>query len=126
MASNAFISRLTRLVPVLIGLCTTLGMGSLSLSAHAQSAASGPVEGIKGAAKATGEAGSKAVDATKKAAGKVGDAITSAGEKIDAKVPRTEAYKKKEAMQAQQAQADKPAAAKKKKKNKKAKAKPAA
>ena len=48
----------------------------------------------KKAAKATAKAGGEVADATKKVADKAGAAVTSAGNKIDSKVPRTEAYKK--------------------------------
>jgi hypothetical protein len=105
LKSNAFFQPLTRLLPALLALCA----GGMNVSALAQAAASGPVEGIKAAA------------------GKVGDAVNSAGQKLDAATPRTEAYKKKEVqkkMEAKQASADKSVAAKKK--AKKAKAKPAA
>ncbi len=107
MKSKPILQQFARLLPALLALCAA----SATLSAHAQAAASGPVEGIKAAA------------------GKVGDAVNSAGQKLDAATPRTEAYKKKEAkeaMEAKHASADKPSAAKKKKKAKKAKAKPAA
>ena len=51
----------------------------------------------KKAGKATAKAGGEVVDGTKKVAGKAGSALTSLGEKIDSKVPRTEAYKKQQA-----------------------------
>lgn len=49
----------------------------------------------KRAAKATAEAGGKAVDKTKEVAGKAGAAVTRTGEKIGDKLPQTKAYKKK-------------------------------
>jgi len=49
------------------------------------------------AAKATAKAGGDVADATKKVAGKAGAAVTSAGNAIDSKIPRTEAYKKQHA-----------------------------
>ena len=106
MNSNAFRQQLTRLLPALLALCAA----SVSLSSHAQAAAAGPLEGIKAAA------------------GKVGDAVNSAGQKLDAATPRTEAYKKKEAkekMEAKQTASDQPAATKKEKKTKKSLVKPA-
>ncbi len=107
MKPTAFIQRFARLLPAVLA----LSAASLSPSAHAQATVSGAVDGVKAAA------------------GKVGDAVNSAGQKLDAATPRTEAYKKKETkekMEAKQAAADKPVAPKKKKKAKKAKAKPAA
>ena len=108
MKSKPILQQFARLLPALLALCAA----SATLSAHAQAVASGPVEGIKAAA------------------GKVGDAVNSAGQKLDAATPRTEAYKKKEAKEKMEAKlaaaADQPVAAKKKKKAKKAKVKPAA
>lgn len=101
--------KLIRLLPAI----TVLTLSNLSLSAMAQAktdtappaktAASEPsaYEKTKAAAqkaaKATAKAGGEAADATKKVAGKAGAAITSTGEKIDAKIPRTDAYKKQQA-----------------------------
>ena len=67
---------------------------------NAATSAPGPVEraenATKKAGKATVKAGDKAVDATKKGAKTAADAVTRTGKKIDAKIPRTKAYKKSE------------------------------
>jgi|GEM_PF-3054683 len=96
---------------------TVLTAASWSMSASAQAAegaaapdkaevsAPGPVEraenATKKAGKATVKAGGKAVDATKKGVKTAADAVTRTGKKIDAKIPRTKAYKKSEEDQAQ-------------------------
>ncbi|MDO8248664.1 MAG: hypothetical protein Q7T78_02945 [Rhodoferax sp.] len=81
-----------------------LTAASWSMSAVAQTAAPansaasapGPVERAENATK-------KAVKATKKGAKKAADAVTRTGKKIDAKIPRTEAYKKSQEDQAKPA-----------------------
>ena len=69
----------------------------------AKSAASEPSayektkKATKKAAKSVAKAGGEAADATKKAGSKAGDAVTGVGEKINSKIPRTDAYKKQHA-----------------------------
>jgi uncharacterized protein (DUF2147 family) len=74
-----------------LSIITLVGTMTLGMSGYAQAAASaasaaaparnGTVETVKGA--------------TKKAANNTNNAITSAGKKLDARIPRTQAYKKK-------------------------------
>ena len=74
-----------------LSIITPLGALTLGMSGYAQAAAS--------AASAAAPARKGTVDAfkgaTKKAADNTNNAITSVGKKLDAKIPRTEAYKKK-------------------------------
>jgi uncharacterized low-complexity protein len=86
----------------ILSIIALVGAMTLGMSGHAQAAASaasaaalakeGPVDSVK--------------VATKKAANNTNDAITGAGKKLDSKIPRTEAYKKKKGKPAPKVQGD--------------------
>lgn len=105
MTSSVTFSRHLPAIMVLTLSCMSLSALAQAKTDTAPPAKSGTSEpsayektkaAAKKAAKATAKAGGDAADATKKVAGKAGAAVTSAGEKINAKVPRTEAYKKQQ------------------------------
>jgi hypothetical protein len=81
-----------RILPAILALTAA----SWGMSAYAQAAATPakPAASQPSAAESTKTAAKKAVKATKEAGSKAADAITKTSEKIDAKVPRTKAYKK--------------------------------
>ena len=106
MTSFKLASHLPYAIAALALSCTSLSamaQAKTEAATPAKSAASEPSAyektkaATKKAAKATTKAGGEAADATKKVAGKAGAAVTSAGNAIDSKIPRTEAYKKQHA-----------------------------
>jgi hypothetical protein len=85
-----------------LSIITLAGAMTLGMSGHAQaaeSAASAPAPAKKGTVDTV-------KGATKKAANNTNNAITSAGKKLDSKIPRTEAYKKKKGKPAPKVQGD--------------------